>query len=57
MDGVKATTLIVSFDKIDEHHICDDVRNNIRHIAIELSVMFEVERRTSELQKSKGLFS
>lgn len=49
--------LIVSFDKIDEHHICDDVRNNIRHIAIELSVMFEVERRTSELQKSKGLFS
>jgi hypothetical protein len=49
--------LIVSFDKIDEHHVCEEVRNNIRHVSVELSVMFEVERRTSEQQKSKGLFS
>lgn len=49
--------LIVSFDKIDEHHACEEVRNNIRHVSVELSVMFEVERRTSEQQKSKGLFS
>lgn len=48
--------LIVSFDKIDEHHVCEEVRNNIRHVSVELSVMFEVERRTSEQQKSKGLF-
>lgn len=49
--------LIVSFDKIDEHHVCEEIRNNIRHVSVELSVMFEVERRTSEQHKSKGLFS
>jgi hypothetical protein len=48
--------LIVSFDKIDEHHNCNEIRTNIRHVAMELSVLFEVEQRTVELQKSKGLF-
>jgi hypothetical protein len=48
--------LFVSFDTINDRHNCDEVRENIRHIAIELSVMFEIERRTAEQQKSDSLF-
>lgn len=47
--------LIISFDVIDKNHNCNEVRENMRHIAMELSVMFEVEKRTAEIQKSKGL--
>ena len=47
--------LIISFDVIDKNHNCAEVRENMRHIAMELSVMFEVEKRTAEIQKSKGL--
>ena len=44
--------LIVSFEKIpDETHNCDDVRENIRHIAMELSVFLEVEKMMKEKQK------
>lgn len=48
--------LFVSFDSINDRHNCDEVRENIRHIAMELSVMFEIERRTAEQQKSDSLF-
>lgn len=48
--------LFVSFDIINDRHNCDEVRENIRHIAMELSVMFEIERRTAEQQKSDSLF-
>lgn len=48
--------LFVSFDIINDRHNCDEVRENIRHIAMELSVMFELERRTAEQQKSDSLF-
>lgn len=44
--------LFVSFDRLpDEHHNCNEVRNNIRHIALELSVYFEVEQRTGQVKK------
>ena len=49
--------LIVSFTNIDEHHDCSIVRENIRHIAFELAVIFEVEYRIAKKQKSPGLFS
>jgi hypothetical protein len=48
--------LIVSFDSVNDRHNCDEVRENIRHIAMELSVMFELEKRTAEQQKSDSLF-
>ena len=48
--------LFVSFDTISDRHNCDEVRENIRHIAMELSVMIELERRTAEQQKSDSLF-
>jgi hypothetical protein len=38
--------LIISFDKLPNgEHDCELVRNNIRHIAMELAVLMEVERR------------
>ena len=38
--------LIVSFDKSPtELHSCEEVRNNIRHIALETAVFLEVEQR------------
>lgn len=44
--------LIVSFEKIpDETHKCDEIRENIRHIAMELSVFLEVEKMMKEKQK------
>ena len=44
--------LIVSFEKIpDEAHNCDEIRENIRHIAMELSVFLEVEKMMKENQK------
>lgn len=44
--------LIVSFEKIpDEAHNCDEIRENIRHIAMELSVFLEVEKMMKEKQK------
>lgn len=50
--------MIVSFDKTpNEHHNCLENRENIRHIAMELAVYFEVETRTAEQYKSKSLFS
>ena len=49
--------LFVSFDKIpDEHHNCADVRENVRHIALELSVFFEVEKQLTEKYKSKSIW-
>jgi hypothetical protein len=45
--------MIVSFDKLpDEHHNCGAVRENIRHISMELAVYFEVEQRTAEVTKA-----
>lgn len=39
--------MIVSFDKLpDEHHECSVVRENIRHVAMELAVFIEVDKRT-----------
>ena len=50
--------MIVSFDKTpNEIHNCSENREHIRHIAMELAVYFEVEARTAEQYKSKGLFS
>ena len=44
--------LIVSFEKLpDEAHNCDEIRENIRHIAMELSVFLEVEKMMKEKQK------
>jgi hypothetical protein len=38
--------LIISFDKLpDEEHNCEEVRNNVRHVVMELAVLMEVERR------------
>ena len=46
--------MLVSFDKLpDEQHKCEEVRNNIRHIAMELAVFFEVEKRTAEITKTR----
>lgn len=50
--------MVVSFDKTpNEQHNCLENRDNIRHIAMELAVYFEVEARTAEQYKSKGLFN
>lgn len=44
--------LIVSFEKMpDEAHNCEEIRENIRHIAMELSVFLEVEKMMKEKQK------
>ena len=41
--------MFVSFDKIpDETHICGDVRENMRHVAMELAILIEVEKRISK---------
>lgn len=46
--------LFISFDKLpNEHHDCEMVRNNIRHVAMELAVYFEVEKRTAEFTKAR----
>ena len=46
--------MFVSFDNKPDslHHSCTDVRNDIRHIAMELSVYFEVERISAEAYKN-----
>ena len=41
---------------VEEKHqisISEEVRNNIRHIAMELAVFFEVEKRTAEITKTR----
>lgn len=44
--------MIVSFDVLPtEMHNCVEVRENIRHIAMELAVYFEVEQRVGESHK------
>lgn len=44
--------LIVSFEKMpDEAHNCEEIRENIRHISMELSVFLEVEKMMKEKQK------
>ena len=49
--------LIVSFDKQpDEHHNCNLNRENIRHVAMELSVIFEVEARMAEQTNKVSFF-
>ena len=49
--------LITSFENIpNERHNCSDNRENIRHVAMELAVYFEVESRVAEKNKSKSLF-
>lgn len=48
--------LIISFDEVNDYHNCLEVRNNIRHVALELAVMFEVEQRTAAKEKSRRLF-
>ena len=41
--------LIISYDKEpDEKHDCSKIREDIRHIAMELAVLMEVERRTGK---------
>jgi hypothetical protein len=50
--------MIVSFDKKpNEHHDCDANRDNIRHIAMELSVIFEVEARMAQEKGEASFFS
>ena len=49
--------LIVSFDKQpNEQHNCDQNRENIRHVAMELSVIFEVEARMAEQTNKVSFF-
>lgn len=49
--------MIISFDDIpNEHHNCESIRESIRHVAMELSVFFEVEKMLAAKQKSKGIF-
>ena len=49
--------LLVSFDKLpNEHHDCQTNRENIRHIAMELSVIFEVEARLAEQTNKVSFF-
>ena len=44
--------LFISFDRLpDEHHDCQLIRENVRHVAMELAVLLEVEKRTSEKMK------
>lgn len=44
--------LIVSFEKMpNEVHNCEEIRENIRHISMELSVFLEVEKMMKENQK------
>lgn len=44
--------LIVSFEKMpNEAHNCEEIRENIRHISMELSVFLEVEKMMKENQK------
>ena len=41
--------LFVSFDRLpDEQHDCNMVRENLRHIAMEITILLEVERRVAE---------
>jgi hypothetical protein len=50
--------MIVSFDKKpNEHHNCDTNREDIRHIAMELSVIFEVEARMAQEKGEASFFS
>ena len=50
--------MIVSFDKKpNERHDCDANRENIRHIAMELSVIFEVEARMAQDKGKMSFFS
>ena len=47
VDNKAIAFMIVSFDKPLEtlnHHDCDNTRNNIRHVAMELAVILEVSR-------------
>jgi hypothetical protein len=49
--------MIVSFEApLSESHKCDEVRENIRHITMELAVYFEVEKRIGEHKKNKESF-
>lgn len=50
--------MIVSFDTIqDNGHDCANIRESIRHIAMEMAVYFEVEQRMGKHKKNKeGLF-
>ena len=48
--------MIVSFGVPDENHDCTVVRENLRHVAMKLSVYFEVEKMLAAKQKSKGIF-
>ena len=43
--------LIISFDKLPtEEHDCAAVRENVRHIVMELAVLMEVERRVGQIK-------
>jgi len=49
--------LIVSFDKQpNEQHNCNENREYIRHVAMELSVIFEVEAKMSEQNNKVSFF-
>jgi hypothetical protein len=49
--------MIVSFDKKpNEHHNCNSNREDIRHIAMELSVIFEVEARMAQDKEEVSFF-
>ena len=49
--------MLISFDKADEQHDCEAVRENLRHVAMTLAVYFEVEQRINDTPKKKHLFS
>lgn len=49
--------MLVSFDNLpNNEHDCAEVRENIRHIAMELAVYFEVEKRTGESRSRNEKF-
>jgi hypothetical protein len=49
--------MIVSFNTLpNEHHACNEIRESIRHVAMELSVYFEVEKMLASKEKSKNMF-
>lgn len=44
--------MFVSFDHLpDENHDCADVRRNMQHVAMEVAVLLEVEKRTADFNK------
>ena len=37
--------IFVSFNKIDELHSCQEIRENIRHLSLEIALLLELNKR------------